>query len=84
MSTKPVTVRLSAASHQRLRRLASETGEPMTSVLDKAIDIYERKRFLEGVNADFAALRNNPELWEEELEERRLWDATLADGLDDE
>lgn len=31
--------------------------------------------------ADFAALRNRPEDWALEFEERRIWECTLADGL---
>lgn len=41
----------------------------------------ERQRFLEGVNTGFAALRDNPEAWQEEQAERAAWDCTLADGL---
>lgn len=44
----------------------------------------EQKCFLEGVAGDFAALRNNPEAWLEEQEERTVWDNTLGDGLEDE
>ncbi len=44
----------------------------------------ERQCFLAGVNADFAALRNNPHAWQEEQAERALWDGTLADGLTDD
>lgn len=42
------------------------------------------EEFLAQLAADFAALRNRPEDWAEELEERRLWESTLADGLDAE
>ena len=55
----------------------------MTEVLDKAIEIYRRQRFLAGLNADFAALRKNKAAWEEERAERSTWDATLTDGLED-
>jgi hypothetical protein len=44
----------------------------------------ERQCFLEGVNTDFAALRNNPDAWQDEQAERAAWDCTLADGLKDE
>ncbi|WP_254054095.1 hypothetical protein [Singulisphaera sp. GP187] len=54
----------------------------MTEVLGKAIEEYRKKRFLEGLNADFAALREDPAAWVEEQKERAVWDATLADGLD--
>ena len=55
----------------------------MTEVLDKAIENYRRQRFLAGLNADFAALRKNKAAWAEELADRRMWDASLADGLED-
>ncbi len=52
--------------------------------MERAIEQYRRQRFLEELNAGFAALRNDPEAWKEELEEREEWDRTLADGLGDE
>jgi hypothetical protein len=55
----------------------------MTEVLDKAIEAYRRSRFLAGLNEDFAALRRDEIAWEDELRERRAWDATLSDGLED-
>jgi hypothetical protein len=54
----------------------------MSVILDKAIEAYRRKRFLEQLSEDFARLRRDPALWEEELAERKLWDATLADDLE--
>jgi hypothetical protein len=36
------------------------------------------------VNASFARLRRDPAAWAEELEERRLFENTLMDGLEDE
>jgi hypothetical protein len=77
-----LTVRISPATHAALRALADETDESMTDILDKAIEFYRRQRFLAGLNADFAALRKNQSAWKEEVAERELWDATLADGLE--
>jgi hypothetical protein len=42
----------------------------------------ERRQFLAEVAREFAALRDDPAAWEEELAERRLLDGTLMDGLD--
>lgn len=44
----------------------------------------KRQDFLEGLAADFTALRNDPDAWQEEQAERAAWDCTLADGLADE
>jgi hypothetical protein len=76
------TVPISEASHQILRDLAAQTGQTMTEVLDKALDSYRRKMFFEQLNAGYAALRADPQAWAEHLEERKLWEATLLDGLD--
>ncbi|GBF35339.1 programmed cell death antitoxin YdcD [Desulfocucumis palustris] len=53
----------------------------MQTVLDKAIENYRRKCFLEEANRAYEALRNNPEAWKAELNERAEWDVTLNDGL---
>jgi hypothetical protein len=41
-----------------------------------------RRRMLEQANRAYAALRADPEAWAEELEERRAWEATLADDIE--
>ena len=56
----------------------------MQSVLDRAIEAYRRERFLRDANADFAALKKDRKAWRDELAERKLWERTLGDGLDDE
>jgi hypothetical protein len=76
------TIPVSDALHQSVRELAEQTGQSMTDVLAKAMDAYRRKLFFEHMNAGYAALRADPEAWAEELAERKLWDATLMDGLD--
>ena len=78
-----LTVRISRSTHAALRGLAEETNQSMTEVLDKAIESYRRQRFLAGLNADFAALRKNKAAWADELADRRTWDASLADDLED-
>lgn len=76
------TILISESSRRLLLELAEQTGQSMTDVLDKALDAYRRKLFFEQLNAGYAALRADPQAWAEELEERKLWDATLMDGLD--
>ena len=53
----------------------------MTDMLNQALQDY-RKAFFDRLNAGYAALRADHNNWEQELEERREWDRTLADGLD--
>jgi predicted transcriptional regulator len=80
MSTPPV--QLSDASHRILQELAEQTGQSASEVLDKALDAYRRKLFFDELNAGYAALRADPKAWAELEAERKLWDATLMDGLD--
>jgi hypothetical protein len=77
-------IRISPHSKSILRELAERDGRPMQNVLDEAIDQYRRDRFLRDVNEGYARLQADPKAWQEELDERRLWDTTLADGLDSE
>lgn len=76
-----VTARLRPDTHGTLKGLAEQTGEAIPDLLAKAVEAYRRQYFLEGLAADFAALRRSLEAWEEELAERELWDATMADDL---
>jgi predicted transcriptional regulator len=76
------TVRISEASHRILKELAEKTGQTMMDVLDRALDAYRRKLFFEQLNAGYAEMRADREAWAEHLAERKLWDATLMDGLD--
>jgi hypothetical protein len=76
------TVRISEKSRNTLRELAANSGDSMQAVLDRAIEEYRRRLFMEAANADYAALRQDPEAWAEVLKERAEWDATLMDGLD--
>jgi len=75
------TVRINKPSWQALKLIASQTGEPMQAILDKAIEVYRRQYFLQKANNAYAALRENTETWQEEIKEREAWDATLGDGI---
>ena len=76
------TVRVSTRSREILRRLAREAGTSLQAVLERAVEEHETRQFLEAANRSYAALRKNARAWEQELRERRTWDATLADGLE--
>ena len=54
------------------------------SRLALALEDLRRKQFFEGLNADFNALRAREEDWQDELSERKLWEGTLLDDLNDE
>jgi hypothetical protein len=78
------TIRVSEKTRATLHELARDEDAPMAEVVERAIEQYRRARFLDAVNAGYAALRADPVAWAEVEAERRLWDATLADGLEEE
>ena len=82
MST--VTVRIPEKTNRQIKQMAEECDATKTQIIQKAIDVYQRQIYFEKLNADFAALRADPIAWQEELEERKVWDATLSDGLEEE
>lgn len=75
------TIRINPSTLQVLKQVAIQAGEPMQTILDKAIEAYRRQLFLEQVNKSFAALQKKPELWMEELSERQEWETILNDDL---
>jgi predicted DNA-binding protein len=77
-------VRVSENTHELLRSLSSQEGKSMQDIIDKAIEDYRRKAFLQGVSNDYRLLRENPEAWKEHEEDMALWDNTSMDGLDNE
>ena len=77
-------IRISPQSKSTLRKLAEQEGKPMQTVLDKAIEQYRRDSFFRELDAGYARLQADPEAWQEELDERLLWDSTAADGLQSE
>jgi antitoxin ParD1/3/4 len=62
-------------------------GETVIAMLQeklrKAREEKERQELLESANQAYTELRNNPELWQDELAERELWEQTLNDGLEE-
>jgi hypothetical protein len=76
------SVPLSETSFARLNELARWAGVSVNDALDQAIkDQYDRK-FWDAVNTGYAALRADPAAWADVEAERKVWDATLLDGLD--
>ena len=75
------TIRISDTAHGTLQEMSRAEGKPMAALLDEAVEALRRQRFLEQVNAAYAALRSDARAWDAIEQERREWDATLPDGL---
>ena len=75
------TVRLNKETHLELRQIAQQEGQSIQTVLARLVDGYRRRTMLEQGNRAYAALRQDPKAWADELAERADWENTLSDGL---
>jgi len=76
------TVRISKKAKETLHELSSKSGDPMLYVLDRAIENYRRRIFLEEVNRAYGRLRSDEKASREFDSEITAWDTTLMDGLE--
>ena len=76
------TIRVGAEIHEALSRLAAKEKVTIQNVVERAVELYQRRKFWEEANAAFARLRQDKKAWKEEREEREAWDVSLKDGLD--
>lgn len=77
-------VRISDHTKRVLEELAAREGKKIRELVDEAVELYRRRVFLEEVNRAYRSLREDPAAWVAEEEERRVWEATLGDGLQQE
>jgi len=77
------TVRIDSKTHAKLSELARAKRLTLTEVVARAVHDYERTTRLAQFNADYAALRADPEAWRAENDERDAWDTTNLDQLND-
>jgi hypothetical protein len=73
------TVRISDSSHRTLRELSDSEHLSMQAVLERAIEDYRRRHFLDALNDSYASLRAR-EIADERAE-RDEWNVTTSDGL---
>jgi hypothetical protein len=76
------TIRIRSASHQALKEMAAITGQSLQDELDQAVEERRRRLYLEGLNADYAALRKNPKELRDFRNEVAAWDSADSDGWD--
>ena len=78
------TVRVTADSHDRLVRLAAQSGRTIQEIVAAAIEAYETEVMFARAEAAYAALAADSAARAEYAAELAVWEATLADGLADE
>ncbi|MCU0546333.1 MAG: hypothetical protein MUE44_29900 [Oscillatoriaceae cyanobacterium Prado104] len=76
------TVTIGSTFYKILAELYASSGKSIQAILEQAIEQYRRQLFLEAADRAYIALRNDSEAWQEEVEERSVWDITLEDGLE--
>jgi hypothetical protein len=83
MAAAESTVRIHAATRDKLRELATEEGRTIPDVLGELVEREDARRMLVEHNAAMEHLRANPEAWADWKAETAPWEATLMDGLRD-
>ena len=78
------TVRVSAKTHQHLRELSESTGEPITTILTKAVGRYRREERRRAANQLYAEYLSDAAAREEFDAEQAELDGTLLDGLEED
>ncbi len=76
------TVRITETAHALLKHLAKREERPMQAVLEEALEEHRRRRFLQDVNAGYAALRSDSAQNASFVAETGEWDSANLDGLD--
>jgi predicted DNA-binding protein len=77
-------VRVSQKTDAILDALAKKTQRSKMEIVDKAIELYRRKLFMDEVNQAYDKLKSNPVNWQDELKERELFENTLLDDIEGE
>lgn len=77
-------MRISDFAAEQLDELAKLTGESKQKLMDKALASLARYSFIQKGNEQYAALKKDKKAWNDLLNEREEWEATLSDGLNNE
>jgi hypothetical protein len=71
--TKIARVDRLTCPHKNLLQLAQSSGDDFVTIMDRAVENYRRYVFLVQADLAFATLRQNEELWQDEIAERQAW-----------
>lgn len=78
------TIRIKIEVYKELKEIADFENETMQKIMEKALEEYRTKKFFYQLNDSVARYKTSKDDWMKEIEERKLWDNTLVDGLEDE
>ena len=78
------TVRVDSELAELLREIAAEEHRPIGKVIEDAVTRYQKEKFWQGVNEDFARLRQDPTAWQAYQDDIRQLQGSSMDGLEAE
>ncbi len=76
-------IRISENAFEMLRQLEQESGDSKQVIIEKVLERLMRENLLKKGNEAYEELRRNPKAWQEEIEERKVWQQADTDGLED-
>ena len=76
------TVRIREDTHETLRDLRRQTGQPMPDLVARAVDQFYRSLLIAETNCGYAQLREDADAWAGEQAELAVLEGSLSDGLD--
>ena len=77
------TVCISQKSAHMIEELVALTGLNKFELMELALDNLRYKERMKSLNDGYRKLRNDPDAWKEELEDRAELDGTIGDGLEE-
>jgi predicted transcriptional regulator len=82
--TRQIHVRVSPATHRLLQELSADTGDPMSAIVDRAVEQYRRAQIFAAAEREYRKLESDPQALAEYEAEIALWDVTAGDDLERE
>lgn len=78
MQSASTTIRIDRSVHERLTRLARQTGRPLNDTVAEAATALERSLFAARLAAEYADMDGDPRAWQEYLADG---DLAAGDGV---
>lgn len=77
-----MNVSISEKTHKVISQISETEGLALSEVLEEAVESYRRQKFLAETNQAFQKLREDRNVWRDEIAEREIWEQTLVDGIE--
>lgn len=78
-----LSIEISANTKEILDQISKDSGKSESEILEGALQLYSDQEFWKNTNTAYWCLREDAVQWQEELDERKLWESTLSDGVEE-